>query len=181
MDLERYDQLLRRASAYHEAGHAVALLKENLEMTRGISIVPIGASRGRTDTSFDLEGDKFIAKEMLGCRGFDSRSFLGTRVIVLLAGRAAERRLYNCNSGFDSAARGDLKEARAYVDEMASDQKEKRSVMRELAARSRRLVETNWPFIEAVAEALLLEEEMDRYRFMDIVEDMEVSNWQIDL
>jgi len=42
--------------------------------------------------------------------------------------------------------------------------------MRSLAAQSKHIVEIHWAVIEAVAEFLLVEEEMDGDRFMDIVE-----------
>ena len=161
MDLE---QLSRRGCADHEASHAVVLWKGKYpEFTRGISIVPSGDSAGRTETSFDTE----IDAAWLPCDSMERR------VIVILAGRAAERKLFGANSGFNSTAVGDLKKARTYVAAMASDQKERRSAMRSLAAQSKRMVETHWPIIEAVAEALLVEEEMDRDRFMSADEALE--------
>lgn len=58
---------------------------------------------------------------------------------------------------------------------MASDPKKKRSVMPSLDTQSKHMVETHWPIIEAVAEALLVEEEMDRDQFMDIVEAVDAN------
>jgi len=132
-------------------------------LTRGISVVPSGDSAGPTETSFDTDIDA----------AWLPRDSMEHRVIVLLAGRAAERKLFGVNSGFNCAARGDLKKARTYVSAMASDQKERRSVKRSIAAQSKRMVETHRPIIEAVAEASLVEEEMDRDRFTDIVEAVE--------
>jgi len=92
MDLEK---VYRRFTAYHEAGHAVVLLKGKYgEMPRGISIVPGGVSAGRTEASFDPDFDA----------AWLTRDSIERRVISLLAGRAAERTLIGANSGFDSNA-----------------------------------------------------------------------------
>ena len=162
---EKLERPFRLSSAYHEAGHAVVLLEGKFpEMTEGISIVPNRNSGGRTSVSFDPGTDLNLFAEAGLSFCTDA---LEHRVICLLAGREAARKLFGAKSGFNP--RGDLKKARTYVAAMASDQQERPSMMRSLQAESKLMVETHWLVIEAVAKALFVEEEMDRERFFDIV------------
>ena len=159
---------LRLFCAYHEAGHAVVLLEGKFsELTRGISIVANGNSRGRTCVNIDLETHlSLLAAGWPLCT-----EALEAKVICLLAGRGAERKLSGVKSGLNSGARSDLKKAKIYVAAMASDQKESRSMMRSLQVESKLMVETHWPIIKAVAVALFVEKEMDGERLMDVVEE----------
>jgi ATP-dependent Zn protease len=134
-----------RATAYHEAGHAVvALLWEHPTMA---TIVPSGDALG--STRHRSWGARF-RPDLAMTPGRAAR--LQARITTLLAGDIAERRATGSRSdggAFDRQAAVDLA---AYLN--GSD----RQIELYLAWRAecaRQAVETYWPQIDRLAEALL--------------------------
>lgn len=161
---EELDLMILDGTAYHEAGHAVAMLKGRIPtMTKKISIVPSPDFRGYTECDFEFKPD--------------SKPDLATveyNVTVLLAGLTSERNIWLFTAGLRRGSRTDIEKARQWLVSIAPEKKERQALMRSIAAKTKRLVETHWPSIEAVAEALLVEKVMDGDRFMDIVGEVKL-------
>lgn len=167
MTEEEIDQRSLRSTAYHEAGHAVAMLTGVYpEITREISIVPGPNGCGRTAGNYEFS--PYLKPDL---------ARLVKIVTVLLAGRTSERCLWGMNGGFDGESRSDLKKAQQWVGSIAPEMKERRALKRWIAAHTKCLVATHWPSIEAVAEALLVEKVLDRDRFMNIVEEFQLLDF----
>ena len=161
---EEIDQGFLRSAAYHEAGHAVAMLTGvDPRITREITIIPGPNGCGRTEG--DYEFSPYLKPDL---------ARLVKNVTVLLAGRTSERCLWGMNGGFDRESLTDLKKAQQWVGSIAPEKKERRALMRWIAAHTKCSVTTHWPCIEAVAEALLVEKVLERDRFMDIVEEVQL-------
>jgi cell division protease FtsH len=87
----------RRTTAYHEAGHAlVAWLSPGADPVHKVSIVPRGRALGLTWQLPDRD------------RYTETRSFLLTRIDVLMGGRAAEEIAFD---QFTTGARNDIEQA----------------------------------------------------------------------
>ena len=180
VSVEEIGEYSPKGVAYHEAGHAVTLLKGPTKtVPLAISIVPDDEhdSLGRT-THIGVrdEMDHYLAFLMNSqypeLESFTIRELSGG-VLVCLSGRAAGLKLSGKKTGLRDGACSDLKTARKYVDGMVSDPKGQVPKMRSLEAQSMELVETNWLLVVAVAENLLIEKEMDGDRFVEIVEAVE--------
>lgn len=160
-------------TAYHEAGHAVALKFGTYpQLASAVGLIStefttlefrIGRIyEGYTRTGFDEDASNS-----------SNSDYLEFQAIVHLAGRAAERKFFGFEFGFDYGAGSDLRKARKIAGKLASDKSERRALMRSFSDNSRDLLETHWTKVEAVAEALTVEKTLDGSRFMEIVEAFE--------
>jgi cell division protease FtsH len=96
----------RRIIAYHEAGHAtVAWLTPGADPVRKVTIVPHGQALGMTEQLPAVERQNL------------SRTYLRTRIAVMLAGRSAEEVVF---SEITTGAENDLVEATKLVRQMVT-------------------------------------------------------------
>jgi cell division protease FtsH len=172
----------RRVVAYHEAGHAlVSELLRTRDRVHKISIIPRGASGGQT--LYVSEDDVYL----------HSRSELERRLQALLGGRAAEEVVLG---EVTSGAADDLRRAsemartmvmrfgmgesfgllsvesreQASLERLAAADAEVAALLERLYATTCELLERERPSLERIAEALLLEETLDRERFLALIE-----------
>lgn len=134
----------RKATAYHEAGHAV------LAHTLGFEVISVSLGEELTgSTEFVLHGATNealivqLAGEIAGCRyRGDDRPRGGTQDVLMAAeiGTALVEQ-----EGYGAAAPG--LRIQKLIEQADAD--------------ARRLVEENWPFITSVAEALVAQDSLD--------------------
>ncbi len=131
----------RRATAYHEAGHAVAAWSLGAKVYRA-SIVPRSDAHGSVQHSNPLRGTR------LECDGSDRARLRAERAVVIcLAGPEAQRR-FNPRSWHSWHGQSDHA--------LAVDSEEAASAhLKRLEYRTRDLVTTHWPAIESLALELL--------------------------
>lgn len=142
-----------KSTAYHEAGHAVAAYRFNLNADR-LTIVRKGDVLGSSASEEDEPSESSYIEQ----------------IIVLFAGFAAERK-YN----IDADKRGSESD-----DEKASDLlqciDETESSLR---IKARELIDKNWIIIEAMAEKLFLYKTLEPDEWMIIIEAFdEGEDWE---
>lgn len=171
----------RRVIAYHEAGHAI--IREALpgaQEVHKISIIPRGRSGGQTVTV--SAEDVFLY----------SQSELRNHICGLLGGRAAEQLIFGEVS---SGAADDLQKASALAERIVAElgmgeamglvvvrddhepspstreriENECRTLLDDEYSRALQLLGDRRDELEAVAQALLEEETIDRERFLELV------------
>jgi hypothetical protein len=146
--MSKYQQL--RATAYHEAGHAVAAYVQGIGIGRkGVSVVRDG----------DTDGRVYAHKGFNGNPEYDrSGTRLGAerRTVVTLAGEAAQRkfrvssvRRYHAGSDWDNAVN--------LMSHFVASDRELSAYLELLRVRAEQLVENPecWAMIDAVATALM--------------------------
>jgi ATP-dependent Zn protease len=140
-----------RATAYHEAGHAVAAWHVHLRFRR-ISIVPNGAEG--TLGKVVLAGLRVTESDLYDMAP-RTRDLFERRIIVSLAGEEAER-LVSGRISRHSGSRDREHVAELLFQMIASDE-EASSYLKWLSARTRTLIraEQNRPLLDALANALL--------------------------
>lgn len=142
----------RWATAYHEAGHAVAAMQLGVGIgRRGVSIIP----------GEDFAGFAHVLKGFRGRPDLDlitgaMRLKAENRVIVSFAGPAAQRR-FRASSVRSYHGRSDRERAIDLLIFFASPTRELEAYLRWLHIRTENLVagQAWWLMIEAVAEALM--------------------------
>jgi cell division protease FtsH len=103
---EPMSDLEKKITAYHEAGHAlVALELPNTDPIHKVSIIPRGMAMGVT---------QLLPEED---RHYYPQSYLINKLSVALAGRVAERLIFN---DLSTGAQNDLKEATALAEKMVA-------------------------------------------------------------
>jgi len=103
---EKINELERRITAYHEAGHTlVAQSLPNTDPIHKVTIVPRGMAMGVT---------KLLPTED---RHFYPKSYLLSRLAVALGGRVSERLIFNDTS---TGAQNDLKDATSLAEKMVA-------------------------------------------------------------
>lgn len=150
----------RRATAYHEAGHAVVAYRLGAEV-RHVTIVPDHDSRGHF-----AHGDLFCA---LG-RGSD-RANLERAIKICLAGPLAQKR-FRRRSYCRRNGRQDYDCATGLARYLAGSAGE-REFLRYQERRTHALVEHYWNEIELVARALLERDELSGTEVKNIIEEPE--------
>lgn len=138
------------ATAYHEAGHAVmGALRDRLP--EFVTIVPDGGAAGRNEFPEDWRPE---FKSHL----FDlpeKRAYIETRILTALAGSIAHD-LCSPARVSDAGDAHDEQYARALISDNAGWADSCReSYFHQLQETARRLLQTNWPWVEAVARALI--------------------------
>jgi len=139
-------------SAYHEAGHAVAAFSYG----KRLRAVSIGADHDAGLLGY-VQGTWAIGEAITVA---DTRylRLVTEGVTILLAGAAAEREHTQSPRGSAGGA-SDGREAAALAGRIIGGE-ELGPYMRWLAARTRRLVTSRWPAIDALARELLVREAM---------------------
>jgi len=159
-----------KATAYHEAGHAVAALRLNVSV-RSVSIVPTKGSLGRmahyrkTGFSPDIDITSLRAKGVLE-----------RDAIVTLAGPAAEKRYTGRYNGHGAGS--DIDRVLNLLSYACPDEKVLRAYfhyLRESAAAMMRS-EHVWAQVAAVARELLKQETIGRAAFLDVANSAVVQH-----
>ena len=138
-----------QATAYHEAGHAVAAVYYRTRLKRA-TIIPEGDTTGH------------CLQLPPSLRGIDIEPTLRLeglardRVMVSLAGRAAQLKFWSRGTRFYHA-RSDYERAVDLLGRFTRTTEELEAYMKLMVIRARYFIETWWPQISAVAEALLRE------------------------
>lgn len=136
---------VRRAAAYHEAGHAVASWR-NGDGIGSVTIVP----------GINVDGDPYGGMFWLRPGGVRTMaSGWGHRHLVMtLAGPAAQR-VHDPRSGVLACAATDLRQARDTAFVMSSTREAARALLLWALAEARGRVAADWYLIEILAGALL--------------------------
>ena len=138
------------ATAYHEAGHAV------VGAVRGrapifVTIIPDGGASGKNEFPEDWRPE---FKNHLGDLP-EKRAYIETRILTEVAGTVAHdlrfpERAHDAGDAYDKRC------ARAIIEENAGWADSNRdSYFQQLQETARGLLQTNWPWVEAVARALV--------------------------
>lgn len=154
----------RRATAYHEAGHAVAALILNAIPTK-VTIEPGQDYQGMVERrSFAGKLDEY------GKPNARERLLIEKDVIILLAGEIAQRQ-YHARSVRSSHGRGDRVAALYFLEHVTHDPEALTHYSRFLARRATLLIKRHWYQVEALAQALLVEGTINGKRVRLICED----------
>ena len=150
----------REFLAFHEAGHAVmaALLR------RPIRRASIREKHGLTGYVDYEQASAMIA----GLRD-EHRPLIETDVLILLAGRAAE-----CERTLGSPlshASLDRQNARALLAALEDSEEVVMGWMRYLLVRAQSMLQREWPYVHAVAHALMQDEELDGAAVARVIAD----------
>jgi hypothetical protein len=138
------------ATAYHEAGHAV------VGAVRGrasifVTIVPDGGAAGKNEFSKDGPPE---FKSHLGDSP-EKRAYIETRILTKVAGTAAHDLRFP-ERAHDAGDEYDERCARAIIEDNAGwADRDRDSYFQQLQETARCLLQTNWPWVEAVARALI--------------------------
>jgi hypothetical protein len=139
------------ATAYYEAGHAVVgAIRDRPPIT--VSVVPDGDVAGRNDFPEDW------LPEFRGHFGGSpaKRAYIETRILTGVAGTIAHDlrfpgRVHDAGDVNDNGgARAILEDNAGWADD------DRDGYFRQLCANARDLLQTNWPWVEAVAVALIV-------------------------
>jgi len=136
-----------RATAYHEAAHAVAFFVLGMSPTRA-TIVPTDETAGSAShAAFSL--GHLDVDEITPTR----RDRIERKIIAALAGAVAEERLAGCDCS--ATARQDHASAADLALRVCGGQRETNAYLAWLYIRTEMLIERRWPAIEALAAILL--------------------------
>jgi hypothetical protein len=138
----------RRATAYHEAGHAVIACRSRIKL-RSVTIVPGNGYSGRVEHVSPLRG---IHLDVDGSN--KARMKAEAAIIVSLAGPAAQRR-YNPRSLRAWHSSSDYELASGLALRLNRDEESAAAYLKWLGMVARQSVEAQWRFIEKLAGALL--------------------------
>lgn len=143
----------REATAYHEAGHAVAAWAYKLPVRR-ISIRPEGDAKGVAVHRNPLAGIR------LDIDGSDRARLRAEKAILIcLAGPAAQRR-FSPRSFRKHHAASDIDMASELALRLSASGEEASAYLAWLQARAGNLVSARWPIISALARLLLEHKEL---------------------
>jgi hypothetical protein len=138
------------ATAYHEAGHAVVgALRDRWPIF--ITIVAEGGVAGKTEFPDDWppEYQRYLGDSPA------KRICIETRVLIAVAGTIAHDLLVP-NRDHDSGDDCDSRRALGFIECCACWAEDNRDgYLRQIQTRARDVLETNWPWVEAVASALI--------------------------
>jgi ATP-dependent Zn protease len=140
----------QEATAYHEAGHAV------VGAVRGrapifVTIVPDGGAAGKNEFPKDWRPE---FKDHFG-ESPEKRAYIETRILTEIAGTVAHdlrfpERAHDAGDTYDEGC------ARALIEDNAGwADSDRASYFRHLQETARRLLQTNWPWVEALVRALI--------------------------
>jgi hypothetical protein len=136
----------RKSNAYHEAGHAVAAVAQSIRV-QSVSVHP-DKSRGTLDWYSGARTTIRQGENLYGDEG----------VIVLLAGAAAQKK-HAPSSMRRFSAVGDYEKAESLVFYGVKAEAARHALFQKrwdwLLAETGKLIEANWPVIDAVASRLL--------------------------
>ena len=145
----------RAATAYHEAGHAVAVWHLLHKAPRRATIVPTKDSLGHVQHENPLRGIR------LDIDGSDRAALRAERVIMIcLAGPIAQKHAFPRSFRYGHAS-GDNDRAVDLALRLCGSGEMATAYLRWLNIKTSGLVECRWPFIERVAERLLREDTLD--------------------
>lgn len=167
-----------KEAAYHEAGHAVINHVLNGRELIAISIVPTDLSGGRTERT-PIADDYFYLKSK---DDFQTLNRIRTEVIVLLAGNIAGEMATGNYNYSNIEGKGDFKKARELVSKAISLRfyktgwgKLRQQYIEEATKKAKKLLQSNWQAVEALANALLDKKELSGKEATEIIKD-ELSN-----
>jgi hypothetical protein len=143
----------RERTAYHEAGHAVAAFSYNKRLHRVSTTADhdaglprcVKTTRGIGEASTSGDADRYLR-------------LVTETVTILLAGGAAEREHAQAGRGWTGGA-SDRRAAAVLAGRIVGGE-ELGPYMKWLVVRTSQLVKSRWPAIEALAQELLVREEM---------------------
>ena len=144
----RVSSSARRATAFHEAGHAVAARDRGFRLHRA-TIVPSGDYAGIVEHSNPLRGI-----DLGSDRSPLARLRAEDAIIVHLAGPAAQRR-YKPRSYRSYHGKIDYERALGLAVAQNGPFEAAKAQLRWLEIVARDMIEQQWHFVESVAEALL--------------------------
>jgi len=197
---ETLNELEKRITAYHEAGHAlVAWILPGTDPIHKVSIIPRGMAMGATQTLPEED------------RHYYPKNYLLNKLTVLLAGRGSERLIFDDVS---TGAQNDLKEATALAEKMVAQwgmsdkigpinlgrgeehpflgrelaqpkhysedmawlmDQEIQRIIREVEKKAAELLKENKDSLKKLAEALIKEETLDKARIEKILQNSQGS------
>lgn len=160
-------------TAYHEAGHAVALYTLGFDVG-DVSIAADQDSVGRVDTPVpDVLADRL---DILEYMGEDGKEFMRRQIIVVLSGVKAIEVLTGRVRDIDldtltESPGTDYSRLNLWLPMLAPPEGYQ-AVFDETQAGADRVLRENWNAVRAVAEALLEREEMDAAAVRSVLEDV---------
>lgn len=138
------------ATAYHEAGHAVVgALRGRAPIF--VTIIPDGGVSGKNEFPKDWRPE---FKTHFGDT-LEKRAYIETRILTAVAGTVAHdlrspKRDHDAGDAFDElSARAIIEDNAGWVDECRD------AYFQRLKETTRDLLQANWPWLEAVARALI--------------------------
>ena len=140
-----------QATAYHEAGHAVACFMYDIKL-HSISIRPDEDSHGRVNHNNPL----FRISDNAGDLSASQRQRIERCVVIALAGNVAQRR-FNPRSVRSHHAQNDFNKAADVLSHLSGSDKELQAYMNLLLIRAENLLMRMWPSVTALASSLLKE------------------------
>lgn len=163
----------RKLTAYHEAGHAVAAFDQGVRI-HGISIAPDQVSRGHIGID-TLHLDRHVSS-FREDRGSRNRFLMERHVLVLLAGKAAARRLdpsFRKRRADTPEEGSDYGTARCLIGYFAGSDREAEKYREWLETRVEGILSAPWRWhqVKKLAQALLEEEKMGAKRVREVIRD----------
>jgi ATP-dependent Zn protease len=137
-------------TAYHEAGHAVVGAAGG-RAPIFVTIIPDGGAAGKNE--FPKDGRPEF-KSHFGDSP-EKRAYIETRILIEVAGTIAHDLRFP-ERGHDAGDANDERCARALIEENAGwADNDRDSYLEQLKKTARGLLQANWPWVEAVARALI--------------------------
>lgn len=138
------------ATAYHEAGHAVIGALRGRAPTF-VTIIPDGRVAGKNEFPEDLRPE---FKNHLDDSP-EKRAYIETRILIELAATVAHDRRFPARV-HDAGDAHDERCARAIIQDNAGwADNNRKGYFQQLQDTVRGLLQTNWPWVEAIARALI--------------------------
>ena len=151
-----------RATAFHEAGHAVAAYAENLRIRKATIIAE------RNTLGYVLN-DSPSGGVQLDCDRADRARLRAERAIIIcLAGPVAQKR-YSPRSWRNVDGSEDYEQAKNLAIKINGSTDAANAHLKWLEIQTRDLVELRWREVEIIAEALLREQTLDQTRIQEIL------------
>jgi ATP-dependent Zn protease len=159
-----------RATAYHEAGHAVAAIHQRIPL-HGVTIKPEGDSLGRT-THANLLKNRHIDWDASAA----NERRMERQVAMSLAGPAAEQRFrsrHRLRKFNSEQSRDDYDEAIGLIDRFTGSNNQTQRRLDEFQAHASAFVRDHWNEIRAVAEALLHRTRLSSQAIRRVIRDQQ--------
>jgi Peptidase family M41 len=147
------------ATAFHEAGHAVAGWCLREPITR-ITIIPDGEFDGAVEFANVLRDADFET--------LDARNRARHQIVILWAGQIAQKH-FDARSWHDCHGRFDRRDAVHLALKVTSGEDEAAALIAESEGVSRDLVLRSWPAVQAVAALLLERGEVEWAEVRDVL------------